>query len=241
MLYDLTEITPGMAPLVGGKAAALGALARAGLPVPRGVVIPPDVDEDLEALVDEAYQRVGATRLAVRSSTTAEDMAGAAAAGQFKSYLHVERAGLMQAVQACRSSLWSSTASAYRQRRGNPEEWLAMAVVLQAMVEAEVAGVMFTAHPVTGRRDQAVIEAVVGTAEALVNGQATPDHWEVDTATDTVILAEAPQALLTPPQIFALVALGRRVEELRGSAQDIEWALTGTRFHLLQARPITTL
>ncbi|HYG60106.1 MAG TPA: PEP/pyruvate-binding domain-containing protein, partial [Symbiobacteriaceae bacterium] len=218
-----------------------------------------------EAVI-HAYRELGQGRVAVRSSATAEDLPGASFAGQQETYLNIEgEARVLQAVQRCWSSLWTGRAIAYRLRQGIAPGDVALAVVIQRQVEAEAAGILFTANPVNGRRDQMVIDGAWGLGEAVVSGQVTPDRWVADGATGAVleshpgrklamtvrkegVTATVPvpehlqdQPSLTATQVTALVQMGRRVAEHFGAPQDIEWALAEGVFYLVQSRPITSL
>ncbi|MFD0479122.1 PEP/pyruvate-binding domain-containing protein [Nonomuraea thailandensis] len=183
--------------VAGGKGANLGELVRNGFPVPGGFVVTthayepavqgrdpracPEPSEDVRQAIIGAYARLGGGPVAVRSSATAEDLPGAAFAGQQDTYLNVvgERA-LLDAVRRCWGSLWTERAVAYRARLGIDDAGVRIAVVVQSMVEAEVAGVMFTADPVTGDRAHLVIDASSGLGEAVVSGLVTPDHYVLD-------------------------------------------------------------
>ncbi|OZM81321.1 PEP/pyruvate-binding domain-containing protein [Pseudonocardia sp. MH-G8] len=251
------------ADLVGGKAAGLGALIGAGFPVPDGFVVttaayrdfldttglagrgPQELHERIPcAPVPErivaAVRAAGAGLrgpVAVRSSGTAEDLAGASFAGQHDTYLGVDgEQAVLAAVRNCWASLWTPRAVAYRERYRWDESDLALAVVVQEMVDAEWAGVLFTADPVTGRRDRVVVEAVRGLGEALVSGTATGEHLVADKATGRPVSGAA-----AVPGTCELVRIGRDVEEAFGAPQDIEWAYTAGRFQLVQARPLTAL
>jgi pyruvate,water dikinase len=177
---------------VGAKMARLAELARAGVDVPRWFAVTVDAyrrqcteagpDEQVippvRAAIVDAYRKLsagGARRVAVRSSATGEDSADASFAGMFHTVLGVsgtER--VVAAVQECWRSLDSPHACAYRGHRQ-----LSMAVGVAELVDARAAGVAFSAHPVTGRRDRLVIEATWGWGEALAKGLVTPDHAEV--------------------------------------------------------------
>jgi pyruvate,water dikinase len=158
---------------------------------------------------------------------------------------------VLDAVHRCWASLWTDRAVAYRAAQGIDGSGVALAVVVQRMVDAQSAGVLFTADPVTGRRRQAVLDAARGLGEAVVSGAVDPDHFVVDTATGRILDrrrggqagtpgTEAPS--LSDQQVRALAALGDRVEQSFGSPQDIEWAVdAGGHLWLTQSRPITTL
>ncbi|MGH3094703.1 MAG: PEP/pyruvate-binding domain-containing protein [Streptosporangiales bacterium] len=253
-------------PLAGGKGANLGRLTRAGFPVPPGFVVTTtaytdfvdaagltgcapaemherigaqEVPERIAAPVLDAYRDLGAPKIAVRSSGTAEDLADASFAGQHDTYLDVEgEQPLLTAVRDCWASLWTPRAVSYRQRYGWDESDLALAVVVQQMVDAEWAGVMFTADPVSGRRDRVVIEAVRGLGEALVSGQATGKQHVADKATGRAVTSGSGLPRGVPEQ---LVGLGVAVEREFGCPQDIEWTYAEGRCALVQARPLTAL
>lgn len=199
----------------------------------------------------DAWTRVtGRAPVAVRSSATAEDLDGASFAGQQDTFLSIDtEEGLLRALRGCWASLFTERAVTYRRERGIETARVSMAVVVQRMVRAGSAGVLFTADPVNGRRGVSVIEAVAGLGEALVSGHATPERYRVR-ASDGAVLESlgvhgAPlgegEGLLGRDDLRALCALGRRAEEHAGAPQDVEWAAEGGRLWLLQARPITTL
>ena len=193
----------------------------------------------LPASIAAAYRRRPGP-VAVRSSATAEDLPGAAFAGQQDTFLDVVgEDAVLRAVARCWASLWTDRAISYRERRGTGPEELAVAVVVQDMVPAEAAGVMFSANPVTGRRDEIVIEADAGPGEAVVSGRVTPEHHVL--GTDGRAKGRAPGGLLTPDQLAELAGLARRAAALFGRPQDMEWAVSGGSVYLLQARPMTAL
>jgi phosphohistidine swiveling domain-containing protein len=307
IVLDLAEVSAEMLPLVGGKAASLGELIRANLPVPAGVCVTTEayrqvadsVAVDFAALaaatgegVEEgaartreaflaaripgnvaeaivsAYARLGlGAAVAVRSSATAEDLPHASFAGQQDTFLHVIGAdAVLDAVRRCWASLWTHRAVVYRITHGIDHRTVRLAVVIQRMVDADVAGVLFTANPLTGRRRQAVIDAAPGLGESVVSGAVNPDHFVADADSGEILerrLGEkrlevrpapsggtarverapaADRACLTVGQVQALAALGGRVEAHFGAPQDIEWAIDKDgRLWLTQSRPITTL
>ncbi len=205
--------------------------------------------------------------VAVRSSATAEDLPDMSFAGQQDTFLNVigERA-LLDAVRRCWSSLWTARAIAYRSRNGIPQAGVALAVIVQAMVQSEASGVLFTANPLTGKRDEVVIDATLGLGEALVSGQVEPDQIVVDPAAGQILqkmlgakaismrgqqvgglvtVAEdaSQQQALPDAAIIELARLGKQVEQrlYAGQPQDIEWAWAEGRLTLLQSRAITSL
>jgi rifampicin phosphotransferase len=302
-------------PLAGGKAANLGELIRAGLPVPPGFCIttaayilaaeqaglesvfvvhatsrstgeeflptalakiasecllssplPPTVAGEIV----KAYLALGdgePVAVAVRSSATTEDLPGASFAGQQETFLNVIGApAVLEAVRKCWASLWTDRAVSYRDHLGIDQRSVRLAVVVQRMVEAAVAGVLFTANPLTGKRRQAVIDANPGLGEAVVSGATNPDHFVVSTSSGEIVerrpgdkrvvihgtagggtqridsTDRSSEVCLSDAQIRTLAELGARVEAHYGEPQDIEWALDGAgHFWLTQARPITTL
>ena len=217
---------------------------------------------ELERAVLDAYDALGGGPVAVRSSATAEDLAGASFAGQQDTYLGIDTpAALLQAVKDCHASLWSDRALSYRARlaaTGAPlPERLSLAVVVQRLVPAEQSGVMFTLNPGTGRLDEIVIDAAWGLGEAIVAGLVTPAEYVVrgESITGTparqqtrIEAAEGgtravPMSggadVLDRDAVRRLADLGRRVAHHFGRPQDIEWAIADGRLHVLQARPVT--
>ena len=172
----------------GGKGANLGELVRAGLPVPEGFVITTAAYgaavQPLDLRIADrlaAYADLGAGPVAVRSSATAEDLPGAAFAGQQDTYLNViGEMELSDAVRRCWASLWTERAISYRARLGIDSAEIRIAVVVQRMINADMAGVMFTADPISGDRDTIMIDASIGLGEAVVSGLVTPDHYVLD-------------------------------------------------------------
>jgi rifampicin phosphotransferase len=318
LILRLSHVDGSMLPLVGGKAANLGELIAAGLPVPDGfcltteayreatrtvqdgvlaelgnlqAALPPGapgradelaeaagraraairalpVPPRITAAVEQAYAALGkATPVAVRSSATAEDLPFASFAGQQDTYLNVTGIdAVLEAVRDCWASLWTDRAVAYRAALGIAPHEVALAVVIQRMVDAASAGVMFTANPLTGRRREAVIDAAPGLGEAVVSGAVNPDHFVVDTESARVLERKlgdkrvmvrplpgggtetqdlpgpAGASSLTDGQAVELAALGAEAERHFGSPQDTEWAIdTGGALWLTQSRAITTL
>lgn len=218
--------------------------------------------------IARAYARLPGDNpaVAVRSSATAEDLPQASFAGQQETFLNVRgEAAVLAAVKQCWASLWTDRAISYRLRQEIAPTEVALAVVVQLLVPAEAAGVLFTANPVNGRRDQAMISAAWGLGEAIVGGLVTPDNLIVDKATGHVHSRETaakqvmtvrhengtkekpvPEALchtavLSDQQAARLVHLGTQIEELYGMPMDVEWTLATDEFAIVQARPITAL
>lgn len=226
------------------------------------------IDDELRSEILENYHRLGdEVAVAVRSSATAEDMGCASFAGQQSTYLNVRGdQALLENVVKCWSSLFTSQAIYYRFCNGFDDELVSMAVVVQKMVNAEKAGVIFTVDPILRNPYQMIIEGVYGLGEGIVSGIITPDHYKIDRETcevryqyiapksirivndglNGVMEEEVPPALreqpvLNPAELRALVEMGNRVEKHFGCPQDIEWGEENGVFYLLQSRPITTL
>jgi pyruvate,water dikinase len=181
--------------------------------------------------------------LAVRSSGVAEDGATASFAGLHDTELGLTAGEVPAAILRCWASLWSDRAIGYRTRRGLALDGGAMAVVVQALVPADASAVVMTRHPVTGRSDVLLINAVRGLGEAMVSGTVTPHSILVDKASLRVIEFEAGEAAAGSPLESAIVAelVGRclDVERAFGAPMDIEAAHAADGWYLLQARPIT--
>ena len=226
------------------------------------------ISDHLATGIRGAYGELGSDDppVAVRSSATAEDLPDMSFAGQQETYLNLRGADqVLEAVKRCWASLWTARAIGYRIRNNIPSEDIALAVIVQQLVPADAAGILFTANPVTGVRDQIVVNAAWGLGEAIVGGHVTPDTFVVDKQTGAlesqeiadkeVITVQSPkgtreepvssekrkQAALTESQAIELSKLGRQIETLYGQPMDIEWALHDGRFFILQARPITAL
>jgi pyruvate,water dikinase len=221
----------------------------------------------LRAAVLDAYARLGEgdgdVPVAVRSSACAEDSEEASFAGQQETYLHVRGGDDVRArIRDCWASFFSERALFYREKKGSLED-LGMAVVVQRMVEAEVAGVLFTCDPVAKRHDRMVVEAVLGLGEAVVSGNVTPDHYVLkrDGRVRKAQVHTQPYAIVSLPQggvgerelspeeggtrkvadevLARLARIGDDLEQRLGGPQDIEWAMQGGEIFVLQSRPVT--
>jgi pyruvate,water dikinase len=192
------------------------------------------------------YQALGEGPVAVRSSALGEDSEDASFAGQYDTILNVVGPdALRAAIDACLASADNERARAYREARAATEQdgAVAMTVVVQRMVDAQSAGVLFTADPVSGRRDWLVVDAVRGLGEALVSGEVTPDHVVLDAAFKQVTYDRAgDEPVLSDPSLDTLARHARDAEARVGAPLDLEWAIDGAgRVVFLQARPITHL
>jgi len=241
--------------------AALSADIRA---IVEGIAVPDDV---ATAVTDAVVQLGDDAAYAVRSSATAEDLPSASFAGQQDTHLNIVGPdAVLQHVRRCWGSLFTERAVAYCQRNGIDHPRVHMAVVVQRMVAAQSAGVLFTADPVTSNSNRRVasVEATFGLGEALVAGAVNADVFKVRDAhivdrslaakRDAVVAApgggtqvvdidpeQQEQPALTDAQVLRLVQLGRRIEAHFGQPQDIEWCLADDDFAIVQSRPVTTL
>jgi pyruvate,water dikinase len=286
---------PAPAARLGRKAAGLAALQRVGLPVPTWFVLAPEACPADLLSVGEGVSAAGGRRLAagptlsldvtrelaqalarlcpegellaVRSSAVDEDGAEHSFAGQLESFLGVRPDEVPERALAVWRSALSDRARAYRRAREIASPPRPPAVLIQRMLDADAAGVAFSADPVGGRRDVAVVSAVHGLGVGLVSGEAAADTYRVDLderpiarevadkrlayrsppaggtglRLTTLPPEDAAQPVLSDEQARAVAALARRCERHFGCPQDIEWALAGGRLFLLQSRPITTL
>ena len=257
---------------VGGKGAALGELYNGGLPVPPGFVITANAFREfaekgilgeLGKEIFEAFDQLETNRVAVRSSAIAEDSNSASWAGQLESYLNVSKDNLIENIQNCWDSIETDRALDYADSQNTNKADLVVAVVVQQMVAAEGAGVMFTINPVSKNDDEVIIEACFGLGELLVQGMITPDDYlinknsleiiskELGSQTEMLVFKDGrnqevpvPEDLisefvLTDSQLEELVELGKKIESHYNSPQDIEWAREKGKFYIVQSRPIT--
>ncbi len=263
------------APEAGARLDALAALApddadgaRAAGERLREAMEAAPVPDDLAREIEAAWRRAGTEHAyAVRSSATAEDLPGASFAGQQDTYLNVGgEDALLDAVRRCWASLFTERAILYRARNGFDHREVALAVIVQRMVDADVAGILFTADPVSGDRRTTVIDAGFGLGEALVSGVVSADRFRVDRRSGTIVerhiadkvLEIVPAAgggierralqdgergapSLDDARVLELAELGERIEAHFGTPQDVEWAYADGALYALQARPITSL
>ncbi|ODS94530.1 MAG: hypothetical protein ABS49_11820 [Erythrobacter sp. SCN 62-14] len=223
--------------------------------------IPPHLIEAITA----AYAAMGGGLVVVRSSATAEDLPGASFAGQHDSFLNIEApAALCEAVRGCWASLWNPRAVSYRKQAQLDTTEISIAVVVQRMIDAERAGVLFTANPLDHRRDRMLLSASFGLGEAVVGGDVSPDNWlltstgqvldhhvsdkQVITVRDGTGTVNRPMppdqrraVSLSAAEVAQLAELGARAQDYFGSPQDLEWAIAQGRIYLVQSRPITSL
>jgi pyruvate,water dikinase len=229
--------------------------------------LPADVVDEISSAHAALYGGEGQSPVAVRSSATTEDAADASFAGLQDTYLWVTDLGqTLQRVRACWASLYSVESVTYRRRRGLPEEGVAMAVVVQKMVNARTAGVMFTRSPMTGDRSVLTVEGSWGLGSAVVGGEVTPDRWVLCKIRGDISVREISDKLIqhvpvsmggieavavaedlrraacmSDEELLSLRTVARKVERHYGRPQDIEWAVErgSNAILLLQSRPET--
>lgn len=226
-------------PRSGGKARALGQLALLGYDVPPFFVIVDGQVPDTASLVT-ALTALGTGPYAVRSSALQEDGVEHSHAGQYESVLNIQAADLPPAIGQVLRSGQGQGIVRYRAERGLETEGAPPAVIVQSMVAADVAGVAFSADPVSGRRDRIVISATQGLAERLVSGEIDGSTWWLSRASHEALQRDG-KSILTADQLRQIALLAMRVESEFGLPQDVEWAIADNRLYLLQARPITSV
>jgi len=223
------------------------------------------LSSQLTAVLHQAFAKIDSGRVAVRSSATVEDLPGMSFAGQYNSYLNVTEKDLVDKVRLCWQSLWNERAIDYRQKN-NVTSNFSHAVVVQEMIDAQVAGVIFTANPLNGIRNEILVNASYGLGEAIVSGEVHPDQFRIDKnngqlleetiATKDVMCSYADdgintgpvptnlqsQSSLTPTQLQTIVSEANKIQDYFETPQDIEFAFDaeGT-FFILQSREITSL
>lgn len=285
-MYTITlSANPLAVQTVGTKAASLATLLTHGITVPPGFVVTTAAHQRfLEAntiaadgsgfddaswpseLTDEIAMRLGqyppSTRWAVRSSGTLEDLAEASFAGQYDTFLDVPGDAVLSRIRDCWESLMSPHSVSYARERGLSLQDTLMGVIVETLVPADVAGVSFSQHPVTGA-GSVVINAAYGLGESVVSGIVTPDSFEVNKNTKAIVshlgfkesqirlaenggteLVETPLDqqdvyCLDPDQVLEIAAITERLETLVGYPVDVEWAFHGDTLYCLQMRPIT--
>lgn len=233
-------------------------------------IVDSPVPEEMSKAIVSFYSQIGSGRepVAVRSSGTAEDLDDASFAGQQETFLFVIGSDdVVKFIKECWASLYNDRAIFYRREKNFDERSISIAVVVQCMVSAQKAGVMFTSNPITNDHNTVVLEAAWGLGEAIVSGIVTPDNLWIDKSTGEVTteyiseketmvvrlserggtkeipvpeeLREAP--VLTDDERGQLVALAKKIEAFYKKPEDIEWAIVDGQVYLLQSRPITTM
>ncbi len=268
------EISKHDTKIAGGKGASLGEMTSAGLPVPPGFVVTTTgfkefsnqpFSEEFKQELFAAFDDLKTERVAVRSSAVAEDSSNASWAGQLESYLNITKENLLENIKLCFESIETSRAKSYAKDKNVKKDQLAVAVVVQKMVDSEISGVMFTVNPVTGALSELMIEAGYGLGEYIVQGIITPDNYLVDKNNleikgkdlgskekmyvykdgeneELPVSSDLKRKFtLDEKQIKELSELGIKIENHYGFPCDIEWAFEKNKFYIVQSRPITTL
>lgn len=231
----------------------------------RDMVFDAEIPSEIESKIKGSFIELNAEFVAVRSSATAEDAAEASWAGELETYTNVKEESLIEAVKKCWASLFTPRAIVYRIENKLRHEEVSVAVVIQKMVQSEVAGVSFTVNPISKDNNKMMIEAGFGLGEAVVSGEITPDNYIVDkeeeyieniqvnkqefmyartgNGTEKLPVPEDEQEKqkLEGKQIMELAGICMNIEKHYQSPQDIEWALEKGKFYIVQTRPITTL
>ncbi len=248
-ILHFSEIDRSQRNIVGAKADTLAQLYQDGFPVPAGYVLPTpfydayrngSLPNTFEQSLMEKFDALGADHVSIRSTGVGEDEQGKSYAGIFKSVLNVDREGLLQAVHEVWDSAQSEGAAHYAQ--GGAE--IKMGVIMQEMVDADVAGTAFTAHPVTRNSDVILIEAAPGLGENVVSGLVTPTSYTYDKAeipTQEYVPVVKGNEILPSEQTREIALLASSLENYFGYPVDVEWAMKDGEVSLLQCRPITTL
>lgn len=268
MIKWFRDIKEGDCEYVGSKGYNLGILKKEGFNVPDGFVITTkgieNWNEKAMELVLNQYRKLEEKRVAIRSSAVNEDLEGMSFAGQYETILNITtEEGLLQAIEKVLDSFDSIRAASYKKQ--NKLDTSYPAIVIQQMIESEVSGVMFTSDPMTGIRNNLVINSSFGLGEAIVSGLVTPDQYIIDKSTGEILSKEVArkdrgyfyslegvevknidklkqeEQSLTPELIEELLSLGKKVETYYKKPQDIEFAIRDNKVYLLQSRPITTL
>lgn len=271
IIKHFKEIKKNEIKLVGGKGLSLALLVKAGLPVPPGFVVTTEVYKnkkitaETEKSILKAFGKLGAQHVAVRSSAIFEDSPNASWAGQFESLLNVKRDELINAINEVWQSASSKVVKEYASNKNKKNNNLAIAVVVQEMVESEVSGVAFSVNPVNNNFGEIMIEAIYGLGELLVQGMVTPDNYIVDKESFEIINKNVPvkttmlafdgqvnvtqkvqkdkaeKSCLGELEIKELAKIVLKTEKYFHTPQDVEWAYKKEKFYIVQARPITTL
>lgn len=250
--------------VVGGKAYALNKMVQAGFMVPYGFVVPSatyrNMTPRLKRAIYQYFDELNAPFVAVRSSAVNEDGTEDAWAGQLDTFLNCSRDDIIEKVELCWESVHTDRAKSYAQQKGISGS--RVAVIVQEMIDSEVSGVAFSAHPVTGNRQQVVVEAGLGLGEAIVSGEITPDTYVISTNDEIAERhignqqkmlvrdvdgktvwkdVEGSLQKLTDEQVTKITHTVKKLEEYFAHPVDVEWAMSNDRLYILQSRPITTL
>jgi len=231
MIKDLKKIGLDESEIFGGKAANLGFLIQNNFNVPEGHCISTEHDHsDVEIL--NRLKILGT--VSVRSSANCEDAKNASFAGMFDTFLNIsDEKSLIRAINKCKSSVDSDRVGIYLKSKGISN--VKMAVIVQKMVDADFAGIMFTKDPI--EKKHILIEAAPGLGENIVSGKITPSNFFI--SGDEIIKKDNSHKI-DEKLVLKIAEIGKQIEELYGTPQDIEFAVRGSEIFVLQSRPITT-
>jgi len=231
----------------------------------RALILKAKMPKDIEREILDAFKKLKAKYVAVRSSATAEDSKIDSWAGELETYLNTTKENLIENIKKCWASLYAPRAIFYRFKRHLNKKPISVAVVVQKMIQSEISGVCFTVHPVTKDKNQMVIEAAWGLGEILVSGQITPDTYVIKKDTLNILdkninlqekmivrskegnktvaipKIKREKQKLSENQIQELAKLCIKIESHYKDPQDVEWALEKNKFYIVQSRPITAL
>lgn len=202
-----------------------------------------ELPEKLENGIRENYKKIGG-KVAIRSSATTEDLDEASFAGQQDTFLNIEGEDkVIDAVKKCWASLFNPRAIYYREKHNFKHDKAFLSVVVQQMVAADKAGVIFTVNPINKADDEIILEACFGFGERLVSGEITPDTFILDKNKECIKeeYLNFEKRTLNEKEIKELIALAKKIEMHYKKPMDIEWAIEKGEVYILQARPITTL
>ena len=231
----------------------------------RDLIMNKKIPQDIQKEILKEFKKLKAKYVAIRSSATAEDSKLDSWAGELETYLNTTEKNILKNVKKCWASLYSPRALFYRIERKMQRKSVSVAVVIQKMIQSEVAGICFTVHPITKDKNQMIIEAGYGLGEAIVGGMITPDAYVIEKKSLTILdinISEQKKMIkwaknknqnvtvskekqskqkLKNSEIIKLSKIVRNIEKHYKSPQDIEWAFAKGNLYITQSRPITTL
>jgi len=238
MIKNLKEIKKQEVDLFGGKATNLGFLIQNGFNVPEGFAIPTEVKKLTEEIKKEILEKFKSLNspVSVRSSATCEDSSKSSFAGQFDTFLNIKtEKELLNSIEKCWDSANSERVKAYIENKGIKK--VKMAVIIQKMVDADFAGVVFTVDPV--EKKNILIEITQGLGDKLVSGKITPSSFFVNK--DFKIVKGDNSCSIKKDLIIKISKVGKDIEKIYSKPQDIEFCIKNKEIFILQSRPITTL
>ena len=249
-IEDLKNIRATDVKIAGGKGAVIGELMHLGFNTPSGFVVLTNaykyfskdgLSNDLKNEISMYCKKIGGL-FAVRSSATCEDSQKASWAGELETFLNVKKQNVPDMIMRCWASLFSPRVNNYKKQKNNQlSKNIMVAVVIQKMIKADIAGVCFTADPTTNDTTKIVIECTSGLGEDVVSGNITPDYYLIDKNAGKILERSEKMNLLNNNKVRKLVNTCKSIENYFGKPQDIEWAFVKDKLFILQSRPITTL